>query len=117
MPGAGPIVESPAWVAKVMWQHRVSEDACRLDRDLKTVQATERSRRCQLCAWSSLGTHCLDAHMRSDSHNMRVLRNRNMSLESMGGARGPRVQYFEGNLGKAWFNHLTGESGIVPSTN
>ena len=116
-------VESPAWedLAKLMWQHRGSEIAGRLERDLQTVQVPERSRRCQLCK-CSLGTPCVEMHIRSDSHlknvalTMRFLINKNVSLGSMGGAGGPRVQLFEGTLGNAWFNHLTGESGIVPDT-
>ena len=37
-------------------------------------------------------------------------------LQQVDGRDGARVQSFDGEKGQVWFNHLTGESGIIPSS-
>ena len=100
-----------------MWHQIVQEAAGKLKFHFDGACVPEDKRVCRLCASAPMAEN-IETHLRSDCHlgkltqTIKYLNEENRTWsESVSGALGPRVQTYEGEHGKVWFNHVTGESG------
>eukprot|EP00930_Biecheleria_cincta_P001834 TRINITY_DN102923_c0_g1_i1.p1 TRINITY_DN102923_c0_g1~~TRINITY_DN102923_c0_g1_i1.p1 ORF type:complete len:588 (+),score=52.26 TRINITY_DN102923_c0_g1_i1:134-1897(+) len=110
---------SACHLAKCMWRQRLPNVVSRLRRYVAAVGFEEHELTCQLCRQVRMSAG-LEAHLGSDDHIDNLARTMSF-LENPGfpegknGEAGLRVQKIEGRSGHIWFNHITGECGLILS--
>jgi len=101
----------------MMWQRVVPEAVSNLKFNMKAAKVSEQHLSCRLCGVDGLELHNVETHLRSDTHVENLARAMTHlsphEIQHVSGEQGPRVQNYQGQLGKVWFNHLTGESGVT----